>query len=481
MENEFPSKRSKTLSIKFDDFSSITNFDNSSSLTKTKGFYNYSISSGFLKVGHGFCQLALPLTDETAEEQTFELKANQVLGAWPFVWYDSLSKKDKYYVFYLDENKKMFFFNIMSDKMMYETMAQFNEIPNAVHFSINDGSDTMFFSSSADKTVGLNGSGCQVYDQLPQFRSGCWFGPYLFLITTGSNNKLLYSDKTFDLWMETQIKQVPLPSLRGGLTKLVSVGENLYLFREYGITVLSLYSTQSEVASSNIYDSSSYIEPSSIASNGEKIIFLAKDGLFSLEGKNVSKLDIPFFDLIDFASSSFFQGICFDGKYFLACKLKFDDETSSQKNNALLIYDLNNKTIEVLRGFDIQSMMTIKTPSVKKLCATFRGENQNKIGQLCEDGTFFGAPLEKMWISPKSDLGYAKNLKKITQIVAKPQMQCEIEIFSDLDYAKLSITPSNKTIPIKVNVVGRVFQVKISSKDAKSYVPDFELTAKVFL
>ena len=127
---------------------------------------------------------------QSSSDQTFTINATEILKAWFFPMYESYSNSDKYYVFYLAQDMRIYFFNVIDDKMMYPSDATFTEIPNGAAFRINTDNDTMFFASSADQTVGLNGMGIQTYENIPKFVSGCWYGPYLFLITIGDNNEL---------------------------------------------------------------------------------------------------------------------------------------------------------------------------------------------------------------------------------------------------------------------------------------------------
>ncbi len=447
---------------------------------KTRHCYNFATSDGALKKGHGFKKLTLPMEyDPPYQDMDVEIDFKKVMGMWQYVWYDKTANLDKYYLFILDENLKMYMLSIFSDdKYLFETKAQFTEIPYSASFSKVDGNDDIFFSSPSDKTISLNGNGYQQFDKLPKFVSACWFGPYLFMATAGYKNQLVYGTSAFGSWEEGEIKTIDLPDVRGGLTQLIALEQSLYLFREFGITRLSLYSTRSDITYSHIYYSSSYIFPKTIAKNGDQILFVSKEGLFSLEGESVKKIDLPIEKDIDFENYSS-CGVCFEGKYYLACKYNFSSEVNDGENNALLIYDIENKTFELVKGFDIRSMTAIQTPKYSKLCAVFRGENENCIGQLTDDGKFFGKDLPKFWVSSWTDFGFSMQDKVITELNFRPNIEADVTIKSDLDEKKLKVPYSSKPQRFRTNVFGKQFQISIETTSSKQIVSKPQIKVKV--
>lgn len=488
LKKNFQTKNSKIINFRFDKFNQLKKGDDSIiGANETKSFYNFSISSGALTQGFGFKKLQLPVLSQSNVMQDFDVTATEIKALWFFVLFDNLENIDKYYIVYLDQNLKMFFFNTLGNKFMYDSTKTFTQIPNAAPFRINSDNDTLFLASASDQTVGLNGSGTQVYDNIPKFVSACWHGPYFFLITVGANNELMYSESRINIWNDDNVSTIEIPGVRGGLTKLISLEDDLFIFREFGISKLSLYSADSKISVDNIYESNSYIYPNSIAKNGDVIIFLSDDGLFKLNGNSVSKIEVPFIDKIVSQNNSDCKAVCFKNKYFLACKLNANDsyaigvESGQFVNNAVLIYDLSENTFDILRGVDVADMITIQTPQLNKLCAIFRGDKKNCIGELTQDGCFFGAPLKKVWQSVNTDFGYAFKDKRISEIIIKPGFVGKIIISSEGDNFSFDIALSNLTQRFRTNIFGKNFSISFISDSGSVLLSCPEISFKVFL
>ncbi len=478
-------KETEKMTVRFSDFSSWEDIsDSKRKSTDTKECYNFVINRGDLEAGYGFKQLALPNSTTDLTDYSFEVDATEVFGIWMAPIYDSYSGQDKYYVFYLDEGKNVYFFNIFSsDKFMYDEDVQFNEIPYAAPFRIN-GIDTLLFSSPSDQTVGLSTSGPQVYNNIPKFLSGCWHKNYFFLVTTGDQNGLVYSTETIANWNDNNKFDVEIPEVRGGLKAVISFHDDLFIFRDYGIIKLSLYgSGETKFDLQNVYYSASYIYPSSIAKIGDYIMFATQDGVYSFDGSNVKKVELPFEKLLNSTRNTSVAAACFENKYFLACKIDFDDgeelgvESGSFENNAIIVYDLENKACTLMRGIDVRQFCVINTPYLQKLCAIFRGDKKAKVGELTCDGSFFGTQLKKVWRSPRTDFGFAGKLKRMMSVSVKPHTVCEIVIETEEgESISISCKDSETTQRFLVNALSKSFVISIISQSAGSIAcPEFEI------
>lgn len=455
-----PTRSGKLQTAKIDDYNQIEQLS-----------YNVRVTENGIEDGYGFERLTLP-TSALSPEQIFSLNATQIYGLWQFEWFDNTANVDKYYIYYMNENREIKYINILSKKTIYVTNITLNSYtPSCATFRINNDNDMIFFSSETDQTIGHGGSGKQVFENIPKFISGCWHGPYLFLVTTGAANKLIYSRSNIDIWNDDNTEEVVIPDVRGGMKKVISVNDNLYLFYEYGIVKLSLYSTDAKVAYSHIFNSSAYIYPNTIAKCGNSIYFLTSEGIFSLEGGQVKKLAAQSEYICE--SNSKACGECYDDKYFLACKCNFADgktigeeNTSNHQNNALVVLDLKTQKFSYTRGIDIVSLLDIKTPQVQKLCAIFRGNSKSLIGQLTTDGKFFGEQLPKCWQSKPLDFG-SLDEKEIVEIGFKSGAVGDMSI-STLDRAKSIMLSNGQPQPVKckVKVLGEVFTLSFSSSSS---------------
>lgn len=469
MQSKLPTLKSKTIILKANKISNFCQKDEYlEPFSSTKQCYGYKFSQGGLEIGHGISHLAIN-GNEISESTSC------INGLWSLTWNDPQTKKDNYYIFYLNAENELCFFNVTERNNVVKTGIVFKQTPASVQLVTKSGGDTIFFSSAEDKTIAYNGSGATEYENLPQFKSACWHGQYLFLITPEQKNKLYYSDNKFDNWRPSVPVEVEIPHIRGGMTKLISQGDLLYIFREYGITAVTLYSTQSLIASENIYDASSYIYESTISKLGEDTIFLTSDGLYSLSAKSVRKLNFALLNQIDFSQAESFRSVCHEGKYYLACRMK--DDESCEKNNALVIFDPSQSSFEIVKGVDIKDMLSLLLPSQNKVCLVLRGEHDGKVCMLDDSGTIFGKALARKWLSVKSDFGEIGKLKRITHISFRPHSQCKFTVTSDLGVSSIEVKDYPFSQRIHTNILGNEFDICIEDSTNKISFP--ELTIKV--
>lgn len=486
---DFATRKSKSIKVRLDRFDEWKEGADGATVKvgQTVDSYNFATKTGALTAGLGLKKPTLPRKQTENEMFEFDVDATEVRALYPFTTYDNLTETDRYYLFYLDTGNQLCFFDLLGTKSMRRTEVSFNEIPNAAAFKINSDVDTVFFSSPSDKTLGYNNAGPAYYDNIPKFTSGCWHGPYLFMVTVGDTNKLIYSKKRVDIWNYDNVEDVPLPyDIRGGLTKLVSLRDSMYLFRNYGITRLNLYSLKAELSFTNIFESHSYIYPRSISIYGDKIVFLTDEGLFSVEGNAVNKIKMPIEDNIMPANHDCI-GVCFNGKYYLACKYDFKDddkigeEINGCKNNALIEFDLENKLFEICRGVDISDMTVIQTPKARKLFASVRGEHKAHLGEVAHNGMIFDKPLHKVWKVENLDFGFGGRDKCVTDITIKPGASGKFTIASDVDSQTIDVPLSTRTQRLRTRVFGKTFKILIESDEPCPVISCPELSVKVLL
>lgn len=486
---EFATRKSKTIKVRLNSFDEWKDGADGSAvkLGQTVHSFNFGTKTGALTAGLGLKKPTLPTNQTGTVMSEFDVDATEVLALYPFTTFDNMTNTDRYYLFYLDTGRQLCFFDLLGTKGMRRTEVTFNEIPNAAAFKINSDVDTVFFSSPSDKTLGYNNAGPAYYDNIPKFISGCWHGPYLFMVTVGDTNKLIYSKKRVDIWNYDNVEDVPLPyDIRGGLTKLVSLRDSMYLFRNYGITRLNLYSLKAELSFTNIFESHSHIYPKSISIYGDKIVFLTDEGLFSVEGNMVNKIDMPIEDNIMPANHDC-VGVCFNGKYYLACRydfkddLKIGEEAAGCKNNALIEFDLENKSFEISRGLDVCDMTVVQTPMARKLFAAVRGTHKAHLGEVAHNGMIFDQPLHKVWSVNNLDFGYGSNDKCVTDITIKPGASGKFTIASETDSQTLDVPLSTRTQRFRTRVFGKTFALSIESDAPSPVISCPELSVKVLL
>lgn len=463
-----PSRSGRLKTAQIDDFSQSAEFS-----------YNVRETENGIENGYGFARLLLPING--SQDVQFATNATTINGAWQFTWYDNTANTDKYYIYYMNQDKQIKYINILGKKSIYTTDITLNsKTPSCASFRINDDNDMIFFSSESDQTIGHGGSGYQVFDNIPKFISACWHGPYLFLVTTGAANKLMYSTSKINIWNDDNASEVEIPDLRGGMKKIISVNDYLYLFYEYGVVKLSLYSVGAKISYSHIFSSSAYIYENTIAKCGNRVYFYTTEGLFVLENGQVKKMEQqPKFIR---AKNDYMCGECFDDKYFLACICDFGDgksigvEGETHTNNAMIVYDVATQKFSYTRGIDVSSFFVIKTPSLQRLCATVRGSYKCYFAQLTTDGKFFDDVLPKCWQSKPLTFDSVDE-KEVLLLGFDGIAVGDAEISSSRGSRKLKMSHNNSGLKkYKIKLLGDEFKLMFSSKlDIKVSYPQFKV------
>ena len=486
--NRLKTKSTSKKTFVFDMFSSPFQTEKEQSLCDfnlTEHCYNFRTKSGALESGYGFDDFASPISKTDLEnETTVAISGNQVTALWDFEWYDQDSDENKYYCMYFNDQAKVCYDNLFSSRPATLVInTQFSDTPIGMKYKI-EGVDSMIFSGPGQNLLVLVGQNQQTSQSAPQMISLCSHFGRLFAITAQARGRLVYSDNLDVLqWSDQLCANLDFTDGRGNLTKLISFNDYVYIFREYGITRISEYSSDSEFSITHLYQSDSYIYPNSIAHSGDRIYFLEKSGLKYFNGSSVHSIDCPEIKKLSPFNANC-TGQCFEGKYFLACKMDFDGDSVGCEslqfcNNALLVYDEQSGHVEIVRGVDIKQMLALNNPYKCKLVACFNGQSQGKIGQLSFSGKSFGAVLPAKWQSVKTNLGIYGKKKKVISFLIKSILPCKVVITSDQQTKEFSVEGSSVLQQIPAGVYGDEFSVAISSDQAGSKISSFVLNACV--
>ena len=299
-----------------------------------------------------------------------------------------------------------------------------------------------------------------------------------FGITKNARNKLIYTTKT-DLQQWTAGEQhasIEIVDEMGLFTKLVKFNDYVYLFSEYGITKISLYSASNDFSLSHLYRSSARIFEESIQVCGDKIFFATGDGFYSFNGSSVTKIlqnyDVYFGDLDNRNCTS----AALDGKYYLASKLKSEDDNACT-NNVLFEIDIDSKKVNICKGVDVHKLAVLKTDFMSEILALFNGTNSLKIGSIMHDGNLLNVALKKTWVSFNTDLDFPAKRKQIKRVFAQTATDCKIKIVSDEDEQEFDFVGSAKMQEMQANICGTAFQFifETESENCKICKPMIEL------
>ncbi len=257
------------------------------------------------------------------------------------------------------------------------------------------------------------------------------------------------------------------------MNKIISFNDYVYVFRDYGVSKISAYGDQEDFSVSQLFISSSKIYGKSVTSCGDRIMFLAKDGIHTFDGYDTTKLTLNIENMFKSENNDNCCGLFYQDKYYLACRMNFNDDgligcenySEGYQNNALIEYDLKTGDLNILRGVDIRSIIAIEESNVSKLVACFNGEYKSYLGQLDDSGTLFGQALVSYWQSPFSNLGYPNHIKIVKEILIKTLSDCQVTIKSDKEEKTYNVKGKSTTQRVKTHVSGELIQISFQTEN----------------
>ena len=468
-------KGSITAKVDFTNFAKCMDTQTDEALLPFKSAklsYNFNVKKGALCTGYGFKDLTLPKL-KTEGERTIKVPNKPIKKIWQYKYYDQDEQKDDSEIVFIDDEGQLYYVQIHDDSpfslpLLHQT--PFTAIPVALNYRLNS-KDTLIFSSEKDGMwkYALN-DGVQKVEDTPHIVSMCFHYERLFAIVGGEQNRLAFSANLDPTNWKQDLSSggfIDMQDERGTLQRVVSYNDYVYVFREYGVSRVSAYGDQSEFSVSHLFVSSVKLYGNTVTVCGNKILLLSRDGIHAFDGYSAHKLNLGIDDLFKDVKNDNACGVYYKNKYLLACKLNFNDgeQIGCEKysggyiNNALIELDLVTNEVSITRGIDISSMVVLDHQKFAKVAVCFNGEFSKKLGELCEDGCIFGIPLQKKWISPKSNMGYPTKIKHIKECLINTKSKCTIKVSTDKQTKTFIVEGKPVSQRIKLNIIGEQIEV----------------------
>lgn len=455
--------------------------DNLSNFKYARAIHNFSFSDGALKNGIGFKNIISELTSNTAEQEILQRELD-ALGSidkvFHFYIYNQKTKTRDDKLIIVDDEYKLYYINLYDETktLNYIRNITFTSSPIAVRYRLN-GEDVMILSSESDNMVVWNGYDLpyQVLDA-PKISSMALHYERLFATVDGEKNSVWFSDDLDPTNWSLNLEEagfIELIDERGALIKVVSFCDYIYIFREYGISRLSAYGDQTNFAISNLFVSSGKIYSDSVCVCGDKIFFLASDGLYRFDGVDTIKILDNISSNISNIKNQTASACYYNGSYYLACKFKFENDIDNCDNlyyaNALIEVDINNYTLKnITHGINIKYLTAFTADKLEGVIVLANNASLNdySLTKLDNSSKFLNENLVKTWISPKSIINNINNQKTLKKIYLESAGDCLLFINYDDKIATYSFSGSNKPIIKRVNLPFYNFSFTLKSSDS---------------
>ena len=451
--------------------------------------YNYKVENGVLEDGYGFRDFVLPMSYDDLTEEAVKLPSDEVKKIWSFRWFDPIMRVTDSYVFYLDGNDKLYYFleYRFFDEYVTDTTVSFTSEPTCFAYRMKDVNMFILSSATDDLVVYAGADTAFVFENMPKLADACIHENCLYAILATDDSKIIYTnDLKFPETQDTEFTELVFIGGEGHrLRKLISLNDYVYVFRDNGIVRVYPYGMTASLSISHVYYSTSFIMPETIQRCGDEILYLTREGLYSFNGTTSTKIELEITDKIDMEHYETFVSASQKGKYFIACRMKFDDdetvlcEGSSEgyNNNAVLIYDVESGCVEVLRGVDVRDFEAFETHSISKMLCCFYHDNKSKMAELTTDGKVFGEIVPKRWTSVKTDFGYEGQYKVIRSVELTAIKDCTIEIETENGKKSFKVKGNTKLQKIRLGVKGEWFKISFVSREEGQKIssPEFDI------
>ncbi len=456
----------------------VSNKDDSvASPTQCKTFYNLSFTDGALKTGLGFKDFQVPSSIDdlkNCHSYNFAECIDEIDGIWLDRFFSDSIEAYYYQLLLMDSKFNVWCVPLIDDDdgFILKKSQRVKSFPTyQCAYRIDNKDCCLFFTEQG--MIFLTGYSEGSYPDVPPIISCVVHYDNFFGVTNTNRNTLIYTTNlNLKEWSESDRSTIEFLDNRGSFNKLVGFNDYVYLFREYGITRISLYTSSKDFAFTHLFTSSSKIFENSVCVCDDQILFVTRDGLFSFNGNSVTKVAKNLDKFLKKLDNANCTCACLDGKYYLATYCDFDDgekigcENEQCVNNVLFEIDIHDFTFNMIRGVDIKKVLTIDTPFMNKLLACFNGQNKQRVGELDHSGSVFESKNKKSWSSFQTDFGFTGKVKKIKEIVLTTLYDLSVEIKSDIESTILKFSGSKTEQRMRLNVKGKVFQINFTTSES---------------
>lgn len=453
----------------------FNNFVKDSNLMAEK-FYNY-YPTKVLSNSLGVKEASFPnsLTDSTEYNIDFSTaELNKVKGVQYFKQYFRGSGTTRHRILIYADTKREYINQLFDDDptLYWLYSMEFNSPPITLAYKTND-SDAIILSSKDKMLVWKTSYSPYEVTNAPIITSMCMNDGVLFCTI---------QEPAFKIWYATNLDAENVGSVNansnylsleddlGYARKIVTFNEEVYVFRDYGISKINY--VKNTISVSQIYQSNTKLFTDTVSVGANVIMFMTVDGIYQFNGVKVTRSGIDVGEMLSIANDSACASTLGD-KYYLALRLNFKDdkkvlcETGDYTNNALIVVDLIDYSYQIVRGVDIGSLLPVKTPAFEKMLVTFNSVHDDSLGEICESSSCYDQPLPKFWAT--------------NDVFALPQTRMITKLCVVADKGvKFNLKHDDKTTSFTTYTSGiNEFCFKIYCKNLKLEISSLEASAQV--
>ena len=476
---------SKVLISDFSKFSKRAN--NIDDALACRNIYNFKTDNGKLESGMGISYLMVRGEDNINSYQyrlDLGLEDRNFNKVMYFKQYFKHTGDTAHRLLFHCSDNKLYMFELFSNtnELTWVYELEFDTIPAVLEYKKGD-LDSILISSTNKLVVWTTDQTPYEITGVPTITSMCEYNDILYCTTETDSEKVWYTQSLdpSNIGKEDEYSShIILDAGIGGGVKVIQFNESIYVFCDYGIYRINTYA-QDKPAVRLIYSTTSRITPNTITPCGAYILFASTEGVYRFNGDTVLKVD-ELSDLLKGANNSYATATYFHGCYYLATSMDFGDHkiigcedmaTSILKNNALIKFDLSDKTCEFIRGVDVRDMLPLHAGSEEKIICTFNSLDMYRVGEISDSGDVFEDVFERTY---RTNYFTPQNMESVTirKVSIDSSARIQVRIIVD-DKTTEFIMSENGYKTFNTYIPCKKFQLEIVSLGKEVYVNSVEI------
>lgn len=414
--------------------------------------YNFNMESGALKDGCGLELFKVNGGTPIMPEGALPLKC------YFYKRYDySLGRTDDRLMIYCSDNR-IYELRLNGGHEFTEVEGlEFDSPPQAVSYKYNSDDSIIFSAEGAGlKIYSGEGYPLEVADT-PPITSMCFHYERLFATAGGDRTSLWFSDD-FDPanWYVSldEAGFIDMPGERGALLKVISFLDYVYVFRSYGIARVTAYASQTEFSASQLFVSSGKIIGDTVTLCGDRIIFLAEDGLYQFDGIYTRRILEGYDGLLCKSGIGSAKGEFLNGRFYLMLDLEIDGELK----RTVINYNISEKT-SYISLYNADDIVKIAADDYSEIVYIYEG----KLCKISQKAKLLNENLKKVWRSPTTDLSSPGEEKLLKEIRLRAKGGFCLSVYSGREKKTFNRVGKGGFMRIKINIRGSVFGFEIQS------------------
>ena len=390
-------KKSRVVISDFSGGADYEKDEGAGSVSRAADSFNFDFTGGELRTGYGLKNYA-------------PLESFDVRSVWLFTRYDCDKGERDDIMLATDADGALYERHVSHGDVAFSKVSgvTFTGTPAFINYRLY-GDDVVIMCSEKDGMYVYDGvNDAYRVDDAPTIKSMALHGERLFVTVGGEKKDLWFSEDLDPTNWDASLRGggfIRMTDERGDLNRVISFLGYVYVFREYGISRVYATGRQTDFSVTNLFVAGGRIYPGSVTVCGDRVLFLAGDGLYAFDGVSANKILGKVSGVISDGENC--AAIYSDGKYYLSFRRNYkptdepigcESTHASYVNNMLLVLEIAGGKYSLTRGVDVTGFAR---SDGEVIAITSCGET----GTVEKCGSNLGTPLKKVWVVPKTDMG----------------------------------------------------------------------------